>query len=357
MPANDNNNNNRPKMTKKILSRTVDKTYITLLAAFAMLILSSCDALHEHLQPCPQGLRLRFVFDYNMEFANSFHRQVDCLTVLFYDAQGNHVETRTATPDELADESWRMTLDLDPGTYTVLAYGGMDCDNSSFLFGSRPEETQLRDIMVNMHDRHFRSGEGQRVSADLLHPHYHGLLEVGVPEESTTYTEATVEMVRNTNGVRVLLQSAFGEPLDEADFDFRIEDNNTRMAWDNSVLRQESDVQYHPWTRGNASAGQYEEGSEAQVVYAEMSMPRLVTTNNPRLVVTRHKDGETIIDIPLLNYLMLLKSGRHSDMGNQEYLDRENHWDMIFFLDRSHTWLRTRIVINDWVVRINEGGF
>lgn len=34
--------------------------------------LSSCDHFNEDLEPCPQGVELRFVYDYNMEFSNAF---------------------------------------------------------------------------------------------------------------------------------------------------------------------------------------------------------------------------------------------------------------------------------------------
>ncbi len=41
-------------------------------------------------------------------------------------------------------------------------------------------------------------------------------------------------------------------------------------------------------------------------------------------------------------------------MGDQEYLDRQSRWNMLFFLDRDHLWLKTNIVVNDWRVRIND---
>ena len=40
-------------------------------------------------------------------------------------------------------------------------------------------------------------------------------------------------------------------------------------------------------------------------------------------------------------------------MGNQEYLDRENHWDIILFLNGGR-WIDTHIRVNDWDVRIND---
>ena len=41
-------------------------------------------------------------------------------------------------------------------------------------------------------------------------------------------------------------------------------------------------------------------------------------------------------------------------MDKQEFLDRRSEWSMLFFLDEDHTWLKTKIKINDWTVRIND---
>ena len=49
-----------------------------LLAAPALAALSSCGSVFDDLDPCPRGISLRFVYDYNMEKANAFPSQVDC---------------------------------------------------------------------------------------------------------------------------------------------------------------------------------------------------------------------------------------------------------------------------------------
>lgn len=52
---------------------------------------SSCERIYEDLAPCPHGVSLRFIYDYNMEYANAFAKKVDCLTLLVYDENGNYV--------------------------------------------------------------------------------------------------------------------------------------------------------------------------------------------------------------------------------------------------------------------------
>ena len=309
---------------------------------------NSCNRLHEDLDPCPQGLRIRFIYDYNMEYANAFPSQVDCLTVLFYDAAGNHITTVTNTTSDLKDENWRMTLPLSPGQYTILAYGGLACQNTSFSFVTNPESTPLTNIRVQLNPTCITSPVGTQ-----LHPLFYGRLETTVEETSMEYKEVTVEMMKDTNNLRVILQQTDGAPLDNEDYDFRVIDNNTLFAWNNNLLPQ-PETNYMPWARGNASPGELDNGNEASVAWAEMSFPRLVTTASPRLQITHIETGKKVIDIPLNNYLLLLKSQEFSSMGSQEFLDRESRWNMIFFLAKNNYWINTSIVINDWVVRIND---
>ena len=90
------------------------------------------------------------------------------------------------------------------------------------------------------------------------------------------------------------------------------------------------------------------------MAYAEFSTSRLMTKNRPKLLIRRKSDGKEVVNIPLNNYLLLLRSDLYAEMDAQEFLDRESEWSMIFFLDSDQTWLRTYIKINDWTVRIND---
>lgn len=313
-------------------------------------LVSSCKSvIEDDLPECKEGLALRFVYDYNMEFANAFTAQVDCLTVFVYDESGRCVEKRTESGTPLADEAYRMEVDLEPGNYTVLAYGGMDCEQSSFHFTSDPQESLMKDVQVELDRKLLTSPEGQK-----LHPLFYGTIDTTVESNETLeYKEVTVPMMKDTNNLRIILQQVDGESLDCNRFDWRLTDDNTLMAWNNSVIPT-STVTYFPWTQGNASPGVTEDEMEVGVAFAEFSFPRLVTTNSPKLEITDKETGRTVVSIPLNNYLLLLKSQEFAKMGNQEFLDRESRWNMIFFLDSNMIWLDTNIVINDWVVRINH---
>ena len=339
-------------MKIRSFSDSIKKSLAMTLLAGSVLSFSSCDRLHEDIQPCPQGVRLRFVYDYNMEFANAFPSQVDCLTVFFYDSEGNYVTTQTnMTETDLSDENWRMTVDLAPGNYTVIAYGGMECQNSSFSFTAQPSAIKMDQIQVELNPDCLTQDEGVR-----LHDLFYGNLDVTVEQSDMEYREYTLYMMKDTNNLRVMLQQVDGSPINEADFDFKVVDDNTLMGWNNEVIST-SNVDYRPWVHGNSSPGQLpEDGGDVTVAWAEMSFPRLVTYNSPRLIITRREDGVKVIDIPLNNYLLLMKSEAYASMPAQEFLDRESRWKMLFFLQNG-LWLRTQIEINDWIVRLNNTEF
>ena len=318
-------------------------------------VFTSCDnVIYDDMEPCPQGVRLRFVYDYNMEFANSFHKKVDCVTLYVYDEKGNYLQTITETTDVLADENYRMTLDFEPGHYRLVAYGGLACEAHSFSVVNAPsrQASSYTDLQVRMDEGKL----GTR-----LHDFYYGMQDVEIRASDTDYVEETLYMMKNTNNIRIVLQQLNGEPVYADDFTFSITDDNTLFAYDN-MLVPNGTVTYTPWVKGEASTGVIVNGNgieekEVIVAFAELSTSRLMTHNSPRLIIKRSTTGADIVNIPLNNYLQLLKSMQYANMGGQEFLDRESDWAMIFFLDEGHRWINTYLVINDWVVRINEMDF
>lgn len=331
------------KRERNRIVRLVGMVFGIVLTVFS---LSSCESIYEDLSPCPHGVSLRFIYDYNMEYANAFPKKVDCLTLLIYDGKGDYVGTRTVMGPELQDETYRMQLDLEPGTYRFVAYGGMACDKSSFVFvPSAPGEgVKLEDIKVAI-DIGFTTP-----LQDRLHDLFWGSLTL---ETSDMYNKGTVEMRKNTNNIRVVLQQMNGDPVNPKDFEFGITDDNTLFAWNNDLIPN-GDVVYSPWAKGQGSAGVTDGGSEVFVAYAEFSTSRLMTKNSPRLIVRRASDKSEVINIPLNNYLLLLKSELYAQMDPQEFLDRESEWSLFFSLDEDGAWIKTYIKINDWTVRLND---
>ncbi len=337
-----------------MISLSLSKLRLSIINIAAALIaavsLTACDSvIYDDLDPCPQGLVLRFVYDYNMEFANAFPSQVSCLTVNFYDAQGRYVTTRTETSSVLADENWRMTVDLDPGQYTIIAYGGIQCDQASFAYTSTPSPSStLTDLSLVLKPELLTQPLGQP-----LHHLFYGRLDIEVLESDTEYRQATVPMLKDTNNLRILLQNIDGTPVIDTDYNYTLTAKNTHLDWQNNLLPVPT-VTYMPWARGQAEAGTIDGTAPNLLAYAEFSSSRFVDGSPLTLTITRASDGQTVLSIPLIRYLLLLKSQEFAQMGSQEFLDRESRWNLIFFLDSADHWINTSIIINDWVVRIND---
>ena len=168
------------------------------------------------------------------------------------------------------------------------------------------------------------------------------------------YVESTLHMMKNTNNIRIVLQQLNGNAVSNEDFTISIMDDNSLLAHDNDIIPNRM-LTYFPWTQGQAVAGTMDDGDkEVIVAYSELSTSRLVTSNRPRLIIKNNESGRDVVNIPLNQYLLLLKSELYGEMGAQEFLDREYNWSMVFFLDEDHQWIRTHIKINDWTVRLND---
>ncbi len=349
-----------------LLKRIITKSVIgAAIAAAPMVSLSSCDgAIYEDLDPCRSGIEVRFVYDYNMLFANAFYSQVDCLTLFVYDSDYKYVTTLTETTSALKDENYRMALKLDPGEYHLLAYGGMQCDKPSFHFSPIPGAgSEMNSLTVAMNTNCIGANPGVK-----LHSLYYGELAVTVPEpESNTYTTATLPMMCDTHNVRVLLQHVNGNPISSDDFDFAITGaDNFMFDYANNILPLGQDTDVYPWVKGDENAKYDSYGNliadddaddDATVApiaaFAEFSTSRLYANAPMRLEISNHASGEPVLSVPLIRCLLLLKSEKYASMPSQEYLDRESEWNVIFFLDSNNNWIDTKIVINGWVVRLN----
>lgn len=342
--------------------------------------MTSCSGVFDDLEECPRGVTMRFVFDYNLEFANAFPSQVDCLSVFIFDKDGNFVTRHTETSDVLADEDWRLTLDLPAGEYRAVAYGGMECDMSSFSHSRDISDIRkLEDLEVRINDIHI--GEESGRPQKPLHDLFHGAIDFTV-NAGTTYDKVTLKMMRDTNHIRLVLQHLDNTPVDDKDFRFEIIDDNVFFNHNNDVVPSRT-VTYTPWVTGTAHAGlngiptddpatrdAVVNQDPVQVAYAEMSVSRLIhksefiwtqrdgkSQRGPRLRIISKENGRTVADLPLNNYLLLLKSENLGNMGNQEFLDRAYRFNLVFFLDHDNAWIRMNIIVDDWTVRIDNIDF
>lgn len=94
-----------------------------------------------------------------------------------------------------------------------------------------------------------------------------------------------VPLTKNTNNVKVVIQNAIGVKLNATDFDFKIEDDNGWLAYDNSSVVDDS-ITYHPWSQyDGVVSSTSEDNTQVSAVVAEMTVNRLLASKHPRLKV------------------------------------------------------------------------
>ena len=322
------------------------------------LALHSCErVIFDNEGDCSVNYQVKFRYDYNMKYADAFAHEVNTVTLYLIDDNGNVVWQRTEQGEALAQEGYAMNVDVEPGQYNLLAWCGTT-DKGSF---SIPETTVGTELTCTLNRQH--NADGTAFVSEEIDRLYHGWLPgqtFGDIEGTYTYT---VPLVKNTNNVRVVLQHLSGEAIDKDKFIFTITDENGCMDWDNSLLQDEP-MTYYAWHVEAGQAGMETYGEETFVptratfsaAIAELTVPRLVKSQNTRLTVTNRESGKVVFSIPLIDYALLVKGFYNRDMGDQEYLDRQDEYDMVFFLDAGDRWLDTHIYINSWKVVLQNAG-
>ena len=321
-----------------------------------IMTLHACDsAIYDGEGDCSVNYRVRFRYDYNMKYADAFAHEVNTVTLYLLDDNGNVVWQRTEQGESLAAEDYAMTVDVEPGTYDLLAWCGT-ADKGSFSIPQTDIGTELTCTLNRQHDNDGKAFVDKDI--DRL---FHGWL----PEQTFSAVEGTytytVPLVKNTNNVRVVLQHLSGEAVDKDKFIFSIIDNNGSMNWDNTLLPDET-VTYYAWHTDAGEAGVDTQSETVEenalpdtrsvfsAAIAELTVPRLVKGQQTRLTVTNKETGKTVFSIPLIDYALLVKGFYNKDMDDQEYLDRQDEYDMVFFLDEGDRWLDTYIYINSWKI-------
>lgn len=370
---------------KKVISAYIVKVGrllpAAILACAASAALSSCDsAIYDDEGDCSVNYRVEFRYDRNMKWADAFAREVGSVHLYAFDAAGILVWQQAERGDALAADGYAMTLGLPAGDYHLVAWCGLENDGEREESFSVPEmrvgESRLSQLQCAL--RRDRDASGAFCSGHL-YPLFHGMLDVTLPanDDGADYTY-TMDLTKDTNHVRVILQQLSGEPVDVDDFSFRIEEENGLMASDNSLLPDEM-ITYRAYSTTSGSAGlgidDYPELTKGtprhapdaadtrttvtsvSVAIADIDIARLVAGRPTYLIIESDGADRPVARIPLADYALLLKGGYGADMSDQDYLDRQDEYSLTFFLDESRCWIGSSIIINSWKIVLQNLDF
>ena len=322
----------------------------------AALASSSCEngLIFEGEGDCGIYYRICFKYDYNIKFADAFANEVNSVALYVFDENDILVEEiATTDKDALSSGTFEIPIELEPGSYTLLAWGGlMDEESFDMLADTKTGVTKLEELQVRMH-RQYEDGKA-KISEDLL-PLYHGSMSLEVKDVPGTYTE-TMSLMKNTNVIRVLLHEISGHDIDAEKFIFEINDDNGLYGWDNALLDDEM-ITYSAWSQSTGTADmsdvEVKAVTSATVALAEVTIGRMRAGDSPVLHIRSRETGEDVFRIPVADYALLVKGNYREKMGDQEYLDRQDEYTMTFFLDEGE-WVSSVIYINSWRVVLNN---
>lgn len=325
------------------------KTILSLLTAG--ISLTACNTVYDDISDCDTELRIKFKYDYNMKFADAFYHEVKSVHLYAYDENGNLALSKT---EAVSGDNFLVNVDeLKPEKkYNFVVWAEGENRGDSYTYGPDTKEENLTTTINTTTENNL-----QVLKHDIT-PLFHGreTAQVFKREFGTTQT-ITIPLVKNTNNIKVVLQQKDpNRKMNKDDFTLTITDDNARMNYDNSLMTG-GNVIYSPWsvTSGTVTSTDNQSTAVVSSLITEFTIGRLVKEGHKPVLTIRNKDGKLVLSIPLIDYMLLVKGNYNKDMSDQEYLDRQDTYDMVFFLD-GETWDKAAIYINSWRVVPAQGG-
>lgn len=347
--------------------------------------MASCDSVLNYDEgDCSIEYSVKFKYDYNIEEVDAFSKLVRTVTLYAFDENGNLVYRKTDEGEQLGDADYTMKVDIDASKYHLIAWAGLN-DESFAVPLLAPQQSKIDELTVqtlrksaNPDSRtSTESEEGKYIVDNELHSLWHGEVKNAVATRSGRESITTVSLVKNTNNIRIVVaqvnQSDQPIPptrvINKNSLRCAIYDDNGHMNYDNTLL-PDNVLTYQPFvtdmntvtSRAFQTNGQPTEegdsGAQQQfnAVVSEISIARLLTSQTPRLSIKNSVTGEMLFSNKnLIEFLELLRLEQYKNKyGLQEYLDREDNFSMIFFVNEKMALINSVIEINGWIIHLKD---
>lgn len=352
----------------------------------AAALLSSCDMMHEDRDDCPTGLYVTFKYDYNLQCADMFNDHVGSVTLYVFDGQGRFVKTQeesNAGADmPLRDPGYRMHVTgLQPGQYKFIALAGQKpyadmlvSQRAKFVRRDMTAGSGMTDLDVLLD--HVKRTDGDRYdvvnNALPLDTLWHGIEADPVTVYDTKPTYDTISLVRDTKKINITLRE-LDDPteMDISNYEFRIEDRNAHILYDNSLDETDRLVYtpYATWNTEDSSTAYDTEGNAldgvGRIGHAEFMTSRIMyhktaydATGNPDfiyLTVTDRRTGEAVIRANVSDLLSRETTYEERMYTRQGFLDRGYNYQLHFYLKGGKfSYATINISVLSWTVRSQE---
>lgn len=346
---------------------------IIVVAIISLFVLPSCDDLRDSYEDC--GVWLEFIFDHNMDYADSFGENVGTVDVLVFDKDGKYYSSHFARVDELSGHKRLFMGDPDMpfGTYYVVTVGGLtDHFRLSDINGNDP----VKGVTTIEQISHSLLSTDSEVSHEFPDLWFGRTVEIDYKADLSVWP---VPIMRQTNTFSISTRhnvkyktraAAAAVPVDTPLHHFSI------VAPESGAYDHENnplDATPLTYRAQDASLASTVEDVDMGMIYTtggQINTMRLMADdeNGYKFAVHDYESGEVIpeLEFDLIDLLSEFPRGNRPDgtpLPLQEYLDREGDWNILIIYNTEETigtpggrFTSISIEVNGWVVWSHDMG-
>lgn len=358
-------------------------------SAIALTTMSSC--IKEDMDDCPPAISkvaLQFDYTYNVKQADAFAAEVKNINVYAFDENGKFFDSYIESREKFETGHTMEITGLKDGKYTFVCLARdrqvmsrAEDDEMEFSFASlTPGVSTIDDLTERMgkdngeeikNDKEFAALYTAKTQVDFQRLNQKG-------NEGTVVT-STLSLMKCTKTYRIVLLPYENDQADfkPENFDVRIEGSAAWLDHKGEKVKNEK-ITYLPYNmerRANYDGAHTEVNEEPvdQALIYDLSSSRMFERQSDRRVVrdgdkNDYDDKRIIITdlrdkdhpIELFNhslpwFLALCGEKVNQNWNNQEYLDREDHYVLMFYVsDKRDYNMITKVNVNGWNVNIKD---
>ena len=373
------------------MAKFINKNWFKLVcfSAIALTTMSSC--IKEDMDDCPPAISkvaLQFDYTYNVKQADAFAAEVKNINVYAFDENGKFFDSYIESREKFETGHTLEITGLKDGKYTFVCLARdrqvmsrAEDDEMEFSFASlTPGVSTIDDLTERMgkdngeeikNDKEFAALYTAKTQVDFQRLNQNG-------NEGTVVT-STLSLMKCTKTYRIVLLPYENDQADfkPENFDVRIEGSAAWLDHNGEKVKNEG-ITYLPYNmerRANYDGAHTEVNEEPvdQALIYDLSSSRMFERQSDRRSVrdgdkSKYDDKRIIITdlrdkdhpIELFNhslpwFLALCGEKVNQNWGDQEYLDREDHYVLMFYVsDKRDYNMITKVNVNGWNVNIKD---
>ena len=358
-------------------------------SAIALTTMSSC--IKEDMDDCPPAISkvaLQFDYTYNVKQADAFAAEVKNINVYAFDENGKFFDSYIESREKFETGHTMEITGLKDGKYTFVCLARdrqvmsrAEDDEMEFSFASlTPGVSTIDDLTVRMgkdnseeikNDKEFAALYTAKTQVDFQRLNQNG-------NEGTVVT-STLSLMKCTKTYRIVLLPYENDQADfkPENFDVRIEGSAAWLDHNGEKVKNEG-ITYLPYNmerRANYDGAHTEVNEEPvdQALIYDLSSSRMFERqsdrravrdgdksiyDDKRIIITDLRDKDHPIELfnhSLPWFLALCGEKVNQNWDDQEYLDREDHYVLMFYVsDKRDYNMITKVNVNGWNVNIKD---